>query len=80
MKDLNGRTYAKLSDCKLGTMLEAGGGFTCIPKGAIQQVHETYRHGLYIRCTHGQHFLDGQLDCDTQEYLIGLYPAPEPSL
>jgi hypothetical protein len=71
MKDRNGRTYAKLSDCRLGTKLEADGGFTCLLKGSIVTIR--FDSGFpYFECISGRHYLSGQVD---GEYLIGLYLA-----
>ena len=66
----DGRLWAKLSTTKPGDFLIADGGFDCIKEGAKLLVHE--RDGmLYVECTHGRHYLDGQLDYD-MDSLVGL--------
>ena len=69
-KDLNGRPYAKLSETKLGDVLIADSGFTCILNGAECQVMQD-DDGLYVPCQEGRHYLDGQTD--DGEILVGLY-------
>ena len=57
--------YAELSEVRAGTKLRADGGFTCIPEGqelVVQSDHD--RSPLYVRCSEGRHFLDGQLNND----------------
>lgn len=68
--DTTGRPYAKLSKCKVGTMLECDGGFDCNKHGARRRVL-SHPNGLYIRCKSDKHFLSGQ--ADDGEHLIGLY-------
>lgn len=61
--------YAKESEVKVGTVLVADGGFTCIREGAELTVQDSGT-GLVVRCDCGTHSIDGQLD-DGEVY-IGL--------
>ena len=74
--DTNGRAYVKLCDCKHGTKLKADGGFECILPDAVLTVIQA-DDGLYVPCLEGKHYLVGQLDFETSEYLIGFYPVGE---
>ena len=62
----------KLKDIKVGNILIADGGFTCLKEGQKCEVMYKKGLGLYIECNEKQHFLDGQTDFDTGEYLVGL--------
>jgi hypothetical protein len=64
--------YAKLSETKAGSRLVADGGFTCILAGEGLVVGED-TNGLYVPCSCGKHYLDGQLDDDDNDTLIGLF-------
>jgi hypothetical protein len=61
--------------------LEAGNwiklrGFTCAGEGEARQIERA--HGeFFIRCSHGKHFLSGQL-ADDNETLIGVEPCEAP--
>ena len=63
----------KLIDLKPGDIVIADGGFTCVQEGE-HTVHRNPRlpstEGLYIHCTEGEHYLDGQEDTDGN--LVGL--------
>lgn len=72
--DTNGRPYAKLSELKEGMYVEVDGGFDCIEAGSRLCVQQ-HPDGLWIKCTHGQHYLEGQLDFDDGDSLIGIYQA-----
>ena len=62
----------KLSEVKPGDVLIADGGFTCIKQGARLVVADD----LSVSCSHGKHFLDGQIDFDDGDTLVGLTLAP----
>mgnify|MGYP000266944799 CR=1 FL=1 len=48
----------KLEDVKVGDVLTADAGFTCMPAGQHEvKIDDT---GLYVECDHGKHYLDGQ--------------------
>lgn len=68
--DRKGRPWAKLSEVKVGDLLEADNGFNCIESNTPHTVCEDHE-GLYIACAEGYHFLKGQ--ADDGEHLIGLY-------
>jgi hypothetical protein len=77
MKDRNGRTYARLRDCKPGTKLQADDGFECIESWKTLTVKARKNGQLYVQCEAvGGHNLDGQIDSISDDSLIGLYPAP----
>lgn len=70
MQDLNGREYAKLSELKAGDLIELDSEFTCM-KGVARICDE--QGGLYICCSHGKHFLDGEVYDNYDDSLIGIY-------
>lgn len=59
---------ATLHNTKVGDKLTAF-GFTCVDDDAVVTVHKDDM-GLYFPCSHGKHYLDGQLT-ELNEY-IGL--------
>ena len=52
-------------DIKAGDLIKAY-GISCL--GEDSSTHEVYedQNGLYVPCTHGNHYLDGQLDDEGQ--------------
>jgi hypothetical protein len=68
--DLNGRSYARLSELKAGDKIQIDGDFTCIEPWGLRTVKQSYGR-LYIACSQGGHNLDGQLNDDG--YLVGVY-------
>ena len=52
----------KLSEVKVGNILIADGGFTCIKKGAELVVKQDIFGFFVVDCDQGTHHLDGQLD------------------
>lgn len=68
--DFKGRKYATIKNIKEGDRVQCDGDFTCIPANAIRIVRKS-DEGLYIKCSEGEHYLDGQIK---QHYYIGLYP------
>jgi hypothetical protein len=58
----------KLSEVSKGDVLIADNWFTCLPAGE-HIVHKTDL-GLYICCSKGRHYLDGQID--SERNLVGL--------
>lgn len=60
--------FAKASDVKAGDTLVCDGGFTCMGHGP-RIVHED-AGGLYVKCSDGKHYIDGQRDADGR--LIGM--------
>ena len=57
----NKPSYAKVDDLKEGDRVSVT-GFTCLPDGSEHEVHSSKgcRSGLYIKCSEGCHYLDGQ--------------------
>ena len=58
----------KVSDVKPGVKLRAHDGFTCIKNEEILEVKE-HDGELYVDCSYGKHFLEGQLDKDGKLYV-----------
>lgn len=61
----------KLADLKAGHCVFADTGFTCMAAGL--HIVEADEHGLYVQCSEGHHYLDGQEDDDGE--LVGLSPG-----
>lgn len=74
--DVSGRAYATVAEIKSGDYLEADGDFTCIKAGAKLLVQQGAL-GLYVTCSDGKHYLDGQNNADG--VYLGLYPVREMS-
>ena len=74
MQDLQGRSYAKVSEVKEGSYLEVDGDFTSMGKGTQLVVRKNHAGdgGLYVECAEGTHYLDSQLS-DDGTYYIGMY-------
>jgi hypothetical protein len=72
MFDLQGRMYAKVVSINEGSFVEADGDFTCLAQGEVSKVHQDNEGHLFIPCSEGRHYLNGQLQ---ENYYIGLYPA-----
>jgi len=63
----------KYSDLKAGDLVQTDANFTCMPTGK-HVVQEDCR-GLFIHCTHGNHYLVGQVNGESEE-LVGIsYPS-----
>jgi len=81
--DINNKPYALLSQVKVGDILIADEGFIsndengkdihCIRPNRKCKVK--YSNGLYVRCAHGRHYLEGQLDFEDNNSLVGFYPT-----
>jgi hypothetical protein len=63
----------KFADVKAGDRLVADDGFTCLRHDEVVTV-AACANGLYVPCTSGSHYLDGQEGDDGA--LIGLRRAP----
>ncbi len=77
------REWAKLSELKLGDFVEIDCGFDCIGDTETRRVGYIPGMGFFIDCSHGYHFLSGQLANDGDS-LIGIYkvqnfPSLEPA-
>lgn len=61
--------YVKLTEIRAGDILVADAGFTCMSAG--EKLVQADRYGeLYISCSSGRHYLNGQLNDSGQ--LVGL--------
>jgi hypothetical protein len=60
----------KVEQVKPGTVLKADAGFDCLSVDELVVVNED-NEGLWIRCDHGYHTLDGQIDTRLGVY-VGL--------
>lgn len=63
-------TKLKLTDLKAGDTVFTDSVFDCMVAGK-RTVHED-NHGLYVKCGCGHHYLDGQLDFDGSDELVGI--------
>lgn len=63
------RNKVRLADVKPDDILITDGGFTCMKSGQ-HRVHRDQTGNLFIKCSYGNHYLDGQLDDDGT--LVGL--------
>lgn len=61
----------KLSDLKAGDTLVADGGFDCLNLGQSCVVLRDADKRLYVSCSEGRHYLDGQVDHEDQETIVG---------
>lgn len=68
----DGREWAKLSALKPGDHLTMDDGFTC---GISDQTLEVGKdeHGLYVPCSEGKHYLDGQLSDVDGDHTVGMW-------
>lgn len=87
LSDNFGVTWAHSTTVKAGDKLKCDDGFTCLADGEIVEVCTYHGHmpnhdedylklpiaRLYIPCTEGEHFIDGQIGDDGE--LVGLYPV-----
>lgn len=60
---------ATIENVKIGTMLVADGGFTCIEHDALLEVKADHDGELYVPCSDGKHYLDGQIGDDGFTYV-----------
>jgi len=61
----------KLSELKVGDSLIADEGFSCLLNGECVTVEKDLVN-LFVRCSDGKHFLDGQVSFEDHDTLIGL--------
>lgn len=69
-RDIQGRAYAKLSELCVGSLVDVDKGFDCM-RG--RKVVYKDKKGLYLLCSDGHHYLDGQLD--DAGHLVGIYKS-----
>lgn len=70
MNDTSGHPWARISWVKEGSKLKTDSGFTCLPANVVKRVRKDKDGDLYICCSSGHHFLDGQIK---GKVYIGLY-------
>lgn len=63
----------KLSDIKAGDMVKTDKGFTCLDEG-LHRVEQTAAGDLFLKCSDGEHLLDGQQDGPGGD-LVGISPV-----
>lgn len=64
-------------EVRAGTVLQPDAGFTCMKAGTAKVVARD-RHGLFVPCRCGKHYLDGQLSARGAWY-VGLIRASYPA-
>ena len=62
----------RLHNLAVGMTVRTDDGFTCLEPG-LQIVRKDPENGYYISCQDGRHYLDGQVDHDDPELLVGVY-------
>lgn len=81
--------HMKITDLKPGEIIFADGGFDCLSLNHACEVKrddspkESWESGLYVDCCGeehgpGRHYLDGQLDWDDHETIVGFAREPWP--
>lgn len=63
---------AAVANTKEGSIIKVDGAFTCMKNGTHKTVKEDDEGNLYVDCSEGKHYLDGQLSED-ELYYVGLY-------
>lgn len=74
MPDIHGKSWALVSETKVGSVLIPDKGFDCMEE-AIACIVDHDADDLYVPCAEGRHYLDGQLSDDGTEY-VGLWRSP----
>jgi hypothetical protein len=62
--------FVNMKDVKSDDVLIADNGFTCVKPGPVKICED--EHGLFFSCECGKHYIDGQLDFDGSDQLVGL--------
>ncbi len=62
-----------IADVQPGMKLKADAGFTCIADGAVLTIESNEDGELFVPCSSGRHYLDGQVDSNGK--LVGLESA-----
>ena len=63
----------KLDELEPGDRVKGFRDWGCVPALAVRTVRAC-EGGLFVKCTHGRHFLDGQVGDDG--HLVGMERAP----
>ena len=72
--DIHNRPYARLSTLKPGDKVIVDDGFTCMKRWSEREVRANDDGSVgWLRCTYNGHGLEGQLDFDDDDILIGIY-------
>ncbi len=77
--DLNGLAYATVANLKPGDIVTCDIDFGCFVPGQRKRImkskaQEDANWPLYIRCKHGKHFIEPQID-ESRTFYIGIYPT-----
>ncbi len=72
IRDIQGRPYARLGALVPGAVVIVDGDFTCMAAWS-KRIVCTDGTDLFIPCKSGHHTLDGQLDFEDDDILIGIY-------
>jgi hypothetical protein len=65
--------FVKYSELKIGMVLRADAGFTCLVDGQLVNVeYDMVINEYFVRCNDGKHYLKGQLDFNDHDTLVGL--------
>lgn len=63
------RMTVLVKDVKKGSIIISDGNFTCLKENQYCIVHKEDNNQLYVKCSEGRHFLDGQLSDDGKTYI-----------
>lgn len=66
--------FAKITQVHEGSIVRPDAGFYCLKEGSHLQVQKDNSGDLYIHCSEGKHFIDGQID---EDVYTGLYLEKE---
>jgi len=66
---MKAKEFARIGQIRQGDVLTPDNDFGCMPEGSLHTVMRD-EHGLYIKCSDGNHYLSGQED---GHYYVGLY-------
>lgn len=65
--------FAKYENLKVGDVLQADDGFTCLEEGAkVVVAYSREDDGFYVPCSCGRHYLMGQVDDTRSGEVVGL--------
>lgn len=68
----NGILYVAYTKAVVGMQVLVDDAFECMSSVGLHTIQEDAR-GLYLECSHGKHYLDGQRNKDG--YLVGITKA-----
>lgn len=67
-----GAEVVKFEDVQAGDILICDAGFSCLKLGATVTVEASPCGSTFIRCKNGTHLLDGQIQDEDDDTLVGL--------